>query len=466
MGLDPEAWARKQLKQSEDWYRRRSADIEARKQDLENLGREFWNAGTRAGQFVAGETPQKLQQVGSIARQGVTTPHGAAVRGAGSRHEVKGGSKPPKGPLSAQSKILDRTEAGLRGVSDGATFGLGDRLSAVVRAGAPFDDKWGDRYAANMQGERDQDAFDQQHFPMSRGAGQVVGALGAMALTGREAALGSRLVAGFGPRAATFLKGVAATGREAPLARGLADHLRWSSYAAGGGGTFGGGTQVAIDAAQGRLSNPKDVAAAMVGGAADGVGTIYLGPGRGGAVGGGVTAAMDDVLAGRDLSVGDIASGALAGDLAGKSVGALGTLGSHALPGNAWISNSSAMRAKQAAAGVSGNKTPWLQDKGSLGDRLSEMRSRLEFERVGKRQVSRKLSRGSTRVDHVTKSGRPVEAKFGYSATLSPRQKQAVTELDGYRIDHFLPRDMGKLVALPGTAIASPIYDFMRGDRR
>lgn len=476
MGLDPEAWLREQQKNGERWYRRKTADIEAAKRNVEEKGREFWNNGTRLGNAVAAETQQKLQQIGQVAKREAskikTDISGVVARDPASRQMARTAEMLSKLRLPTRQEVEVRVAPVLRGASDGATLGLGDRVSAAVRSGAPFTDHWGERYAANMQGERAQDSFDQQHFPVSRGAGQVAGALGSMLVTGpvAEAALGSRLVAGFAPRTAAILKGAAAARREAPLARGVADHLRWSSYAAGGGAALGGGSQLALDAAQGRLSAPKDVAVAMLGGAADGVGTMYLGPGRGGAVGGGVTAAADDLLHGQDLSAGHIASGALTGNLVGNSIGTLGKLASQALPSDirflGGAASRRAARAKRAAAGLPENKTPWLRDKGSLGDRLSEMRSRLEFEGVDKRQQRFDVSKSYTRADHVTHAGRPVEAKFGGSATLSPAQRLAVAELGGYRVDHFLPRDIGKLLAAPMTAFTIPFYSSAPGDRR
>lgn len=470
MGLDPEAWLREQQKKSERWYRRTTADIEAAKRNVEQSGREIWNEGTRRGSAVVAQTQQQLQQIGKAAQR--AAPRLAADIASGFTQDPNAreiAKAAPRSPREAREELA----ASLHGASDGATLGLGDRGSAAVRAGTPFTDGWHERYAANMQAERAQDAYDQQHYPIERGAGQVAGAVGSMAFTGpaMEAALGSRLVMGLSPKTAAFFRAAAATDREAPLARGIADHLRWSSYAGGTGAALGGGMQVVTDAAQGRLSSPKEVLAGMGGGAVDGVSTLYLGPARGGALGGAVTAATGDILDGRPPTIGHIAGDALAGYATGNLVGSLGKLRSQALPADYRFSKETlaawrAAKAKRAAAGLPENKTPWLRDKGSLGDRLSETRSRLEFEGVAARQMKFDVSKSYTKADHVTKTGRPVEAKFGGKAELSPPQRLAVDELDGYRVDHFLPRDIGKLLALPITSLANPLFDALPGDRR
>ena len=48
-----------------------------------------------------------------------------------------------------------------------------------------------------------------------------------------------------------------------------------------------------------------------------------------------------------------------------------------------------------------------------------------------------------------------MEAKFGFEADLSRAQTLAWKELPYYRIDHFLPEDIGKLLTLPFTSFSS-----------
>jgi len=230
------------------------------------------------------------------------------------------------------------------------------------------------------------------------------------------------------------VRGATATKRITPLARGLGDHVRWSGIAAGAGGAAGVTGQAVSDVVSQRKSSLRSYAASAVGGAADSVGTIYFGPARGGALGGAVGSAADDAFNGRVPSIVRMSEGAAAGSVVGKTAGALGALGVHTLPG---LNNVKGLR------------------KGPVGEALSEMRSRLESEGVARRQRPFKVTKSYTRVDHRTKTGRPVEAKFGFEADLSPAQILAWKELPNYRIDHFLPEDIGKLLALPLTSFSS-----------
>jgi hypothetical protein len=61
----------------------------------------------------------------------------------------------------------------------------------------------------------------------------------------------------------------------------------------------------------------------------------------------------------------------------------------------------------------------------------------------GGRYAGIKVSGGRTIPDLVTDRG-AVEAKFGRSAKLSDRQKEAFNELSDYHVHHFLPQDIGR----------------------
>ena len=347
----------------------------------------------------------------------------------------------PVRPPSAPSLAGERAAALLHGVSDGATFGAADQVSALFHAGLPGDGHWSDRYNEQKRVLRAEDAYDQAHYPMTRTAGQVAGAV-TTAFTPLGIEAGALKAASYFPKAARFVKGATATKRITPLARGLGDHARWSGIAAGAGAAVGVTGQAVSDVASQRKSSLGSYAASAVGGAADSVGTIYLGPARGGALGGAVGAAADDAFNGRMPSLVRMSEGAAAGSVVGKATGALGTFAVHTLPG---LNNVKGLR------------------KGTVGDALSEMRSRLEGEGVFRTQRPVELTKSYTRVDHLTKTGRPVEAKFGFGAQLSPAQILAREELPNYRIDHFLPEDIGKLLALPLTSFSS---GFEMGRRR
>lgn len=460
------------------YYRRTTAEIDEARQRFEDRGRTLWNEATRTGGSAVGDTLTALRKLGSPEpapaprRQTIAQPQTSKMMGrsyaqAGggpatsssspmaapkrqnpapalaSRPMGRGYSPPAKRPDAAPSPTSsgERAAAAFHGFSDGATFGAGDQASALVHAGLPGDGHWSDRYHQQMEALRAQDAYDQAHYPMTRTAGQVAGAV-ATAFTPVGVEAGALKAASYVPKAARFVKGATATRRITPLARGLGDHVRWSGIAAGAGGAAGVTGQAVSDVASQRKSSLRSYAASAVGGAVDSVGTIYLGPARGGALGGATGSAADDAFNGRMPSLVRMSEGAAAGSVLGKTAGALGTLGVHALPG---LNSIKGLR------------------KGTVGDALSEMRSRLEGEGVARRQRPVKLSKSYTRVDHLTKTGKPVEAKFGFEADLSPAQTLAWKELPNYRIDHFLPEDIGKLLALPLTGFSS---GFEMGRRR
>ena len=91
--------------------------------------------------------------------------------------------------------------------------------------------------------------------------------------------------------------------------------------------------------------------------------------------------------------------------------------------------------------------------KGVLGENLSALKSTVLLDRPVQSQVRVPLSKGYTRADHMTRSGRVVESKFGPKATLSGRQRQAVDELGpAYRVDRWLSEHVSRPI---GVAISS-----------
>lgn len=453
------------------YYRRTTAEIDEARRRLEDQGRALWNEATRSGQAAVGDTLSALRKLGSPEqgpaprRQTIAQPQTSKMMGR-SYSQPGGGPATSSGSPTAAPKrqnpapalaskpmgrsyatpvrcpaaaptptsFGEQAAAGWHGLSDGATFGAGDQASALVHAGLPGDGHWSDRYHQQMEVLRAQDAYDQAHYPMTRTAGQVAGAV-ATALTPVGVEAGALRAASYVPKAARFVKGATATKRITPLARGLGDHARWSAITAGAGGAMGVGGQVASDMIAGRPSSPGSYAAAAVGGATDGLGTVYFGPARGGAIGGAVGAAADDAFNGRRLSLVRMSEGAASGSVMGKGLGALGTFRAHALPGR--------------NSGLKGLR------KGPLGEKMSEMRSRLEGEGVHPASHTVRVGNRHTVLDHRTLTGRPVEAKFGYSATLSTPQKMLRAQDSRYRVDHFLPEDIGKLLTLPFTSFSS-----------
>ena len=420
------------------YYRRKTADLEAARRRLEDKGRDLWSQATRSGQSAVGDTlgairrlaapdptptpmrqttaqPQTSKMMGRSYAQGAA----GSVRSSGSPAPAKpqptaptlasgpmgrGYAAPPvrTNPPSAPTPSGERAAALLHGVSDGATFGAGDQASALFHAGLPGDGRWSERYHERMQVLRAQDIYDQEHYPMSRTAGQVAGAV-ATAFTPFGLEAGALKAASYFPKAAKFVKGATATKRISPLARGLRDHARWSAITAGAGGGMGVAGQGASDWASGQRSSLGSYGAAALGGGVDSLGTVYLGPGRGGALGGAVSAAADDAFNGRMPSLVRMSEGAAAGSVMGKGLGALGTFRVHALPGR-----------NNGSKGLT---------KGALGESLSKARSLLEGEGIDRGSRRVEVGNRYTILDHKTRSGRPVEAKFGYAARLSTPQK-------------------------------------------
>lgn len=450
------------------YYRRTTAEIDEARRRFEDRGRTLWNEATRSGHAAVGDTLSALRKLGSAEpasrRQTIAQPQRSKMTG-------RSYAQPGGGPVSSSGSAMapkhqnptpvlapkpmgrsyttpvkrraaapsptssgERAAAAFHGFSDGATFGAGDQASALVHAGLPGDGHWSDRYHEQMEVLRAQDAYDQAHYPMTRTAGQVVGAV-ATAFTPMGLEAGALKAASYVPKAARFVKGATATKRITPLARGLGDHARWSAITAGAGGAMGVGGQVVSDVVARRPSSPGSYAAAAVGGATDGLGTVNLGPARGGALGGAVGAAADDAFNGRMPSLVRMSDGAASGSLLGKGAGTLGTFRAHALPGR--------------NNGLKGLR------KGPLGEKVSEIRSRLEGEGVHPDKHTVQVGSRHTVLDHKTLTDRPVEAKFGYSATLSTPQKMLRAEDSRYRVDHFLPEDIGKLLSLPFTSFDS-----------
>lgn len=453
------------------YFRRTTAEIAAARQRLEDQGREVWNEATRSGQSAVGDTLGELRKLASPEaspaprRQTIAQPQTTKMMGRGyARPAGASGSAPPKRQASAPTlatKPMGRSyappptpeairladecaAAAFHGFSDGLTFGAGDKLSALAHAGLPGDGHWSERYHDQKAVLKAQDAYDQAHHPMMRTTGQVAGAL-VTAVTPFGLEAGALKAASYFPKAAKFVKGATATKRITPLARGLGDHARWSAIAAGAGGGMGVAGQGASDWATGRRSSLGSYGAAAVGGGVDSLGTVYLGPARGGALGGAVSAAADDAFNGRMPSLVRVSEGAAAGGVMGKGLGALGTFRVHAfrvhaLPGR-----------NNGSKGLT---------KGALGESLSKARSWVEGEGVHpkKGEVVR-IGNRHTVLDHRTLSGKPVEAKFGYAARLSTPQKMLRAKEKDYRVDHFLPEDIGKLLTLPFTSFGAGLEE-------
>jgi hypothetical protein len=286
-------------------------------------------------------------------------------------------------------------------------LGHGDQLNAGAETlwdaahGVDPGRAWTRRIAA----EQAQAQYDAQHYGTARGAGEAIGT-GAGLL-----ALGP--VDGFLAGGARIAEATPMMAREAALLGGL-----------GAGG--GVANQVVTDVQRGRMGSGGDYAGSALGGSVGALASARGAPGAAGALGGATTSIAQDILNGRPVSWGGAGHAALAGGYAAAPFGLVGRVKSNAL----------------------GSKA-----KGDLGEALGRVRTYADGD-IPLPQGKRLYVNGGPRYsvpDHFTASGLATEQKFGASIRgLSPNQQAAYSQLgDQYRVDHFLPRDVGAAAAYP-----------------
>jgi len=400
----------------------RNADVQRLAAGAHAVGQQVWSDGNRLNQYVSAARPSDVAALGVRAMQKATATGDRVAAGASDAVARQIAAMSPAARRIA-SGAGDASLAGLNGAQDAFTFGLGDRAYAGVRALADAADgaDLGRAYSRHYAGTQALDAYDEGHHPIARGVGEVAGTAAQIGLLG----------AGEGGVAA--LKGLAQARRIPQASRLLA---REGAALAGGGATAGFGGQAVGDFATGRHSSPADYAAATLGGVA-GVGATILSRGRasaGGAADGAVTSVAQDLLNGRPVSMDNARQAAVLGATVGSLAGGAGRAWSNSLSRSA---------------------------KGQLGEGLSKVRT------VARGDMP--LADGSVRLplvgggftipDHLTEGGEIAEAKFGNYARLSPRQRQAYQQpLPNYRVDHFLPRDIGAMFGAPANSAALGLY--------
>ena len=379
---------------SEQWMAERDAQVAARSRDLAR-GSTAWAASTRTSQPARARTPQEVAALG--ARQ---APLKLAAM---SSRQVE---------WSKFQREHPQLSAGLSGAADSIPFDLADQVNAYRDAL----DQGGlnrvfQRHDANLAFERAQDRYDQTHYALARTTGQIAGTAAQLALLApvQGAVVGSRIsqATGLMGREVAILGGVGAT-------NGILD-------------------QAVADGLQRHRGSVGDYAGAAAGGIVNaGLLATRAGPAYSGATTGAVTSVAQDVLNGRPIawdraSQSAIASGAVGG-LAGRPATRYVDKYPSFTPGN-----------PQRAKG----QLPI--NKGQLGELASEVRSYLRFDPPvygPKRRVEVPGMNGIF-PDHLTRSGRRVEAKLGEKARLSKGQTVAVDKDILHRVDHFLPRDFG-----------------------
>src|ERR1700761_2816022 len=83
-------------------------------------------------------------------------------------------------PLPANGQLPDailQANAAIRAASNAVTFGGADHFAAAMDALLPPGglDRWKDRYGANLQDQKAQDAYDAQYRPIAQGIGSSGG---------------------------------------------------------------------------------------------------------------------------------------------------------------------------------------------------------------------------------------------------------------------------------------------------
>jgi hypothetical protein len=316
-------------------------------------------------------------------------------------------------------------DAGVRSAGNAVSLGLADNADAATGAllGAGGPGGFGQRYHNQLAAQHDLDRQAAKDHPYATAAGNVLGTVGAILVGDEPAAAG--VVARLFPGAAKTYEAIQGAKRIGFIPEGL------GTMSAVGGGAFGGATQLASDAAQGRSTSLRDFAGAVGGGALGGYGAARRGPVLGAAIGGGSTAALQ----GDDLD--GVMRDATASAYGGRILGPLGEQVSNSLPRSVKGAVGEGLSFLKARA--RGEPIPqWPTDSPLVGRNFP-----LSGGQAGGQQPI-PLSKSYTQADWLTGWGRALEAKFGVSASLTAAQGRARAELgDLYLPDHWLPSDVG-----------------------
>ena len=321
----------------------------------------------------------------------------------------------------------------VRGAADVLTFGKADEIAAGLNAAGATalskmtpttndDRSFRENFAAELAGEQGRDAFDKTHRSTARSGGQVAGM--GLGLAAGNMGSGAAIVRAL-PNGARIVRNAQ------PVQRLGLDMRGATRLSAIGGATMGGGGQLAADMSRGELSGARDYGAAMLAGGV-GAGAGRFGGLKAAASATGAVTPLAQSLASGEVSnaaalIDSATHGAFGGLVAGRAAAGLGTYGSSAL------------------------SPKW---KGRLGEGLSYVKSVARDGRAPATQVEREFGGRRTIADQELLDGL-LEAKFGRWAKLSAGQKAALSILGPkYIIDHFLPRDVGRIAGI-GAAVGA-----------
>ncbi|WP_293681429.1 hypothetical protein [uncultured Phenylobacterium sp.] len=400
--------------------------VKRRQREVANLGREAEAAAHRAygdairtGRDLVLRTQSEVNRLGSelLSPQPSRRSAGVQKRSTSTASPSRQASQPA--PKSVVRQGVNQALAMARGAQDAFTLGLGDRAHAGGRAlidaarGADLGDAWRSRWAT----EQARDQYDAKNYRTARTVGEIAGTgLGFVALGPVDAALAG------GVRIAQAAPMIA---REAAVLGGVG----------AGGGVL---SQAAADVQNGRLGSVGDYVGSALGGAATALASARGRPGQAGAIGGATTSIVQDALEGRSVDWRDASRAALAGGYAAAPFGLAGRAYSEGLPPVA---------------------------KGDLGDFAGRVRTRANFRDPVPGGARVKLKSGKVTVlDEGNPEAWMSEQKFGTRVRdLSSNQNEAYNQFgDRYRVDHFLPRDVGAVVAYPFGQIG--YHEFLAND--
>jgi hypothetical protein len=419
------------------WFRERGRQVARLVGDAEHLGRQTWNAATRAGVDLAARTPQELRTLGAAVlkwrEQPAAAGHGAtlAPRAASAapssrpRSSTPHAATRPSAPsaLSAVGGALYegalQADTAMRGAANVLTFGGADHLAAGLDAlVAPGGIRgWSERYDAILADEQARNLYDANHRATAQHLGQVAGTALGLGLVGpMEGALAAM------PRLAGAAR---LTGREVAALAGAGAGLGATSQTVGD--NYG----------HGRTSSVSDVVGAAIGGGIGSLSLIPFGPARAGAIGAAATSIAQDVLNDRPVDYGDAGKGAILGNVLGGAAG---------------------------DAGLKMSKSMSPKAKGELGEALGDLRSRINLEpREWTPKTAEPAGRGLKWIPDGRRGEVRLEDKFGVSAKLSTNQKLARAKLgENFVLNHFLPADIGKLFGGPAAAVAPQVVNSRR----
>jgi len=353
------------------------------------------------------------------------------------------GAKPKPAEPGFWSRIGNQGRAALEGAVDSATFGLDDQASAGIHAAADWlrGKQFYQAYKKRIAEEHAHDAYDASHYGVAR----TVGTLGSLFIPGGGTGAIAKLlgktpqIARLGGRAIRVLEKMGAPAEK--IAPRIAQVTRLGGrerVAIGATGAVGGvAGQAGSDVLQGHLSSARDYVGAAAGGTAEALASLRGNPKMAAALGGATASFAQDALNGRPLSVGNAAKAAYASSLLSGAASKIAT-----------------RKAAQATIKQKEKMGEWgsrLRTLANLDVTISSLKRREPL------HAMEGYSAGYTYPDLRTALNKLIESKFGETARLTYRQTQAFKQLGStYRVDHFLPRDVGSAA---GFLLSQPAHN-------